>query len=93
MPHFLVHYTYSPSTADGRDRVRAEHRDWLREQIAQERVVTAGPYPDDSGATIVARGSDEADVRDLFADDPFVRDELVDAIAIQAWKPVLGALA
>ncbi|KIQ20655.1 YciI family protein [Rhodococcus sp. MEB064] len=93
MAHFLVNYTYSSATAEGRDRVRAEHRDWLRDLLARDVVVVAGPYADDSGATIIVKGESADQVGTLFAEDPFAVEKLVDAVAIQEWKPVMGVLA
>ena len=53
MPYFAVNYTYSPSTAAGRDEHRPVHRAWLGELLTQDVLVSSGPFTDDSGALIV----------------------------------------
>lgn len=93
MAMFLVQYTYSPATSDGRDRVRPAHREWLRDLLARDVVVTSGPYTDDSGALIIARGDSVDQVRSLFGEDPFAVENLVDAVHVVEWKPVMGALS
>jgi uncharacterized protein YciI len=90
--HFVVSYTYSSSTTEGRDRYRAEHREWLRGLLDEGVLVVSGPYTDDSGALIVVNGDDEASVRSLFDNDPFARENLLEAASVTEWKPVMGAL-
>ncbi|MGB6180311.1 MAG: YciI family protein [Rhodococcus sp. (in: high G+C Gram-positive bacteria)] len=93
MAFFLVDYTYTAATADGRDRVRAAHRDWLLELLARDVVQSAGPHAADAGATIVVRGESTSDVTALFAEDPFAQEGLVEAVRVTEWKPVMGLLS
>jgi uncharacterized protein YciI len=55
--------------------------------------VTRGPYTDGSGALILVEGSDVASVRELFAQDPFAVENLIEESSITEWKPVMGAFA
>lgn len=93
MAFFAVHYTYSPSTIDGRDTHRATHRAWLADLLEQKILVSSGPYTDDSGALIIVEGTDIESVKALFAQDPFAVENLIDASAVTEWKPVMGAFA
>ncbi|GGG07968.1 hypothetical protein GCM10007304_22550 [Rhodococcoides trifolii] len=93
MAHFVVSYTYSSSTTEGRDRYRAEHREWLRGLLDDGVLVVSGPFTDDSGALIVVTGEDTTSVRTLFENDPFAREHLIEASSVTEWKPVMGSLS
>ncbi|MDJ0391797.1 YciI family protein [Rhodococcus sp. G-MC3] len=93
MALFAVHYTYSPSTTDGRDAHRASHRAWLANLLEQKVLVSSGPYVDGSGALIIVEGTDVESVRGLFAQDPFAVENLVESSNIAEWNPVMGAFA
>lgn len=93
MALFAVQYTYSPSTTDGRDTHRATHRAWLADLLEKKVLVSSGPFTDGSGALIVVEGTDHASVTQLFAQDPFAIENLVDKSVISEWKPVMGAFA
>lgn len=93
MALFAVHYTYSPSTTDGRDTHRAMHRAWLADLLEQNVLVSSGPYVDGSGALIIVEGTDTASVATLFEQDPFAVENLVETSTIVEWKPVMGALS
>ncbi|MGB7235303.1 MAG: YciI family protein [Rhodococcus sp. (in: high G+C Gram-positive bacteria)] len=91
MALFAVHYTYSPTTTDGRDTHRATHRAWLADLLAQKVLVSSGPYVDGTGALIIVEGTDVDSVTQLFAQDPFAVENLVETSTITEWKPVMGA--
>lgn len=93
MPTFAVQYTYSEATASARDTHRPRHRAWLTEQLESGALVTSGPYTDGSGALLLFRADDEASLRALLGNDPFAREQLIDAVRVVEWQPVLGALA
>ena len=48
---------------------------------------------DGSGALILVEGTDVASVRELFAQDPFAVENLIEESSITEWKPVMGAFA
>lgn len=87
---FAVEYTYSESTASARDDHRPEHRAWLASLVEQKVVRATGPWADGSGALIVVDVADEAAAQDLMSQDPFARRDLVDAVRITGWNPVMG---
>ncbi|MFC8046614.1 YciI family protein [Nocardia sp. NPDC057353] len=93
MPTFAVHYTYSDATVPGRDVHRAEHRNWLGALVDAGTLLTSGPYPDGSGALLLFRVDSEGELRDLLERDPFAREELIDAVRVVEWLPVLGAFS
>lgn len=51
MSHFLLEYRYVDM--DARNRVRAEHLDYLHRLQSQGTLVMAGPLADTSGAVLV----------------------------------------
>ncbi|MGA9872716.1 MAG: YciI family protein [Rhodococcus sp. (in: high G+C Gram-positive bacteria)] len=93
MAMFAVLYTYSPSTSDGRDTHRATHRAWLADLLEQKVLVSSGPYADNSGALILVESADSDSVRQLFTQDPFAVEGLIESTVITEWKPVMGAFA
>lgn len=93
MPTFAVHYTYSERTVPGRDVHRAEHRNWLGSLVDAGTLLTSGPYPDGSGALLIFRIESESELGELLERDPFAREELIDAVRVAEWLPVLGAFS
>lgn len=90
MALFAVEYTYSDATAAARDEHRPEHRAWLGDLVEQGVVRATGPWADGSGALILVDVADEAAARELMAQDPFSQRDLVDAVRITGWNPVMG---
>ncbi|MFQ6398266.1 YciI family protein [Nocardia sp. KC 131] len=93
MPIFAVHYTYSDATVPGRDTHRPEHRTWLSSQIEAGTLLSTGPYPDGSGALLLFRAEDLPTLAGLLEQDPFAREQLIDAVRAVEWAPVMGAFA
>ncbi|MGQ4614856.1 YciI family protein [Nocardia sp. R7R-8] len=93
MPIFAVHYAYSEATAAGRDVHRPEHRAWLVGLLEAGTLLSSGPYPDGSGALLLFRSQDAGQLKDLLAQDPFARENLVDDVRAAEWAPVFGAFA
>jgi uncharacterized protein YciI len=93
MPIFAVHYTYSEATVPGRDTHRPEHRDWLSSHHEAGALLSSGPYPDGSGALLLFLAPDETALKSWLVEDPFARANLIDAVRVVEWLPVLGAFA
>lgn len=91
MPIFAVHYTYSAATVTERDTHRPAHRGWLSDLLADDILLSSGPYPDGSGALLLLRAADETAMKELLTRDPFARRGLIDEIRVVEWQPVLGA--
>ncbi|MDC7122081.1 YciI family protein [Cellulomonas fimi] len=90
MPTFAVTYTYDERT-DVRDRVRPEHRDYLRSLVDVGQLLGSGPFTEgDPGALLVFRTDDRAALDALLAADPFAREGLVAATAVRTWDVVIG---
>ncbi|MEU7629181.1 YciI family protein [Nocardia sp. NPDC049220] len=93
MPIFAVHYDYSERFVAQRDTHRPAHRAWLSSLVESGAVLSSGPYPDGSGALLIFQSDDAATLRDLLAQDPFVRENLVDDVRAIEWRPAVGAFA
>lgn len=93
MPLIAVTYTYSPATTEGRDTHRAAHRAWLADLLAQQTLVSSGPYSDGSGALLLVEAPDADTVRTLFAQDPFAVENLIETASFDEWTPVMGTFA
>jgi uncharacterized protein YciI len=93
MAIFAVTYRYTGDAA-GRDRVRPEHRDYLRGLADQGLLLLSGPFaPDESpGALLLFRADDKAQVNALIEKDPFAVSGLIAEAETVEWEPVIGPL-
>jgi uncharacterized protein YciI len=87
MSHFLLEYRYVDM--DARNRVRAEHLDYLHRLQSQGTLVMAGPLADTSGAVLVLDVADETAVQDVVAADPYTRENATADHRIRAWNVVV----
>jgi len=94
MTIYAVTYRYSDDVAT-RDRVRPEHREYLRGLAERGHLLLSGPYgPDEpAGALLIFRGADKAEVGALVEKDPFTVNNVIVSSEIVEWDPVLGPLA
>jgi uncharacterized protein YciI len=90
---FLVEYTFSPGTAAIRDETRTAHRAWLAGLCDDGILKASGPFPDGLGALLIFRAEDEAAVKALIQDDPYVPVSAIDATSIRPWNPVIGPIS
>lgn len=88
-----MHYTYSETTIADRDTHRPEHRAWLAGLAEAGLLVSSGPYPDGSGALLLFRAGNSAELDEVLAKDPFRREDLIAAVRAVEWLPVIGAFA
>lgn len=70
-------------------RVRPAHRAYLAELLATRRLVTAGPWADDTGAMLIYEVADEAELRELLASDPYTIAGVYDEVSLREWRPIL----
>lgn len=70
---------------------RPAHRDYLRTLHDEGRLVTAGPWADDSGALLVYDCRDETAVRQILAADPYIVADVVSIRSLREWTPILPA--
>jgi uncharacterized protein len=91
MTIFAVIYRFSDDAAT-RDRLRAEHRDYLRGLAEQNLLLMSGPFgtrPD--GALLLFR-ADNAQLAALIEKDPFISGGVVAQTETLPWDPVIGPL-
>lgn len=93
MAIYAVTYRYTDDVA-ARDRVRPEHREYLRGLADQGLLLLSGPFGADgpAGALLLFRGADEAEVGAHVEKDPFTTNGVIAESAIREWEPVIGPL-
>jgi uncharacterized protein YciI len=77
-----------PNDADLVQRVRPEHRAYLRGVQERGQLVTAGPFTDGSGALIIYEAESEEAVRRLIEEDPFRREGIFLNYTLRPWNQV-----
>ena len=73
---------------DRRLEVRPKHREYLTTLREQGKLVTAGPFGDDTGALLLYSVESEDEVRAILADDPYTPEDVYDIVLLQEWKPL-----
>jgi uncharacterized protein len=73
---------------DERLRVRPAHRAYLAGLLARRKLVTAGPWADDSGALHIFDVESEAELRELLAADPYTLAGACDEVSLREWQPI-----
>jgi uncharacterized protein YciI len=93
MTIYAVTYRYSDDVAT-RDRVRPEHREYLRGFDDQGRLLLSGPFGpgEQAGALLILRAADKSEVAAMIEKDPFTTNGVITSSEIAEWEPVLGPL-
>jgi uncharacterized protein YciI len=93
MTIYAVTYRYSDDVAT-RDRVRPEHREYLRGLADRGLMLLSGLFgPDEpAGAPLVFRAEDKAEVAALIEKDPFTITGVITSSETAEWSPVIGPL-
>jgi uncharacterized protein YciI len=65
------------------------HREYLRSLKAQRKLVASGPLQPRLGGALLLRATDEAELSQLLANDPFQMEGLVEP-TIYRWAPNIG---
>jgi len=86
MSRFVVQLTFTEG--DRRLEVRPDHRAYLKELLEQGKLVTAGPWADDTGALLIYEVADEQAMRDILAADPYTRAGVVEVTQLREWNPI-----
>jgi uncharacterized protein YciI len=73
---------------DRRMRVRPAHREYLTSLRAAGKLLTAGPYADQSGALLIYDVADEAELREILAKDPYTPADVYEIASLQEWQPL-----
>jgi hypothetical protein len=73
---------------DRRLQVRPAHRDYLTSLKEAGKLVTAGPFADQTGALLIYDVADEAELRDILAKDPYTPADVYEIAALNEWQPL-----
>ena len=66
-----------------------KHRTYLRELLAQGKMICSGPFVPRSGGALLLRVEDEKEIPGILAKDPFQIEKLVET-TIYKWDPNIG---
>lgn len=93
MTIYAVTYRYSDDVAT-RDRVRPEHREYLRGLADRGFLLLSGPFgPDEpAGGLLIFRADDKDEVAALVEKDPFTITGVITSSETVEWDPVIGPL-
>jgi uncharacterized protein YciI len=73
---------------DRRMQVRPAHREYLTALRAAGKLVAAGPFADQSGALLFYDVADEAELRDILANDPYTSADVYEIAVLKEWQPL-----
>lgn len=73
---------------DRRMQVRPAHREYLTSLHAAGKLVTAGPWADDTGALLIYDVADETELHDVIAADPYTPAKVCEIAASTEWTPL-----
>jgi uncharacterized protein len=76
------------SDDDSRLEHRPAHRERLAALVADDRLLAAGPWSDDSGALLIFRADSREELDATMAEDPYYRVPGVTVASVQEWTPV-----
>ncbi len=71
-------------------KIRPTHRVYLAELLEKGKLVSSGPFADDSGALLIYEAANEAEVRQLMADDPYASVGAIGSADIKEWNRVFA---
>lgn len=66
--------------------VRPKHREYLTTLREQGKLVTAGPFGDETGALLVYSVESEAELDEILANDPYTPEDVYGIVLRQEWK-------
>ena len=88
MALYVVQLRFDLAETDRRMEVRPAHRDYLHELKDAGKLVTAGPFPDQTGALLIYDVADEAELRDILAKDPYTPANVYELATLAEWQPL-----
>ncbi len=90
----ILRYDYAADVIERRGPYRDEHLERIRERAGRGEILMAGATGDPvSGAAIVFRGVDAAEIERFAAADPYVAAGLVTAWRIEPWNVVVSSVS
>jgi uncharacterized protein len=87
MARFVVHMVFKNEAE--RLKVRPEHRRHLQALAEEGRLITAGPWADDTGALHIYEVTDEAELREILSRDPYTAVDAYELALLREWTPIL----
>lgn len=75
------------------NQVRPKHREYLADLLKRGKLYATGPFVDNSGALLVYDVADEAEARQLLADDPYGQEGVVRVVSVKEWNVVMEGTA
>ncbi|MEW9548755.1 YciI family protein [Nonomuraea sp. NPDC050783] len=88
MTRYVVHLTFGDDPR--RLTARPAHREHLRRLQEEGRLVTAGPWADDSGAMHVYEAADADEVREILRRDPYTEvPGCHEVTLLKEWTPIM----
>jgi uncharacterized protein YciI len=91
MARFAVEFVYGPDR-DGRMAVRPKHREYLGTLVERGVLQLSGPYADDTGALLIFKVADEAELKGILAADPYADANVLAETRVHEWNALLGTL-
>lgn len=86
MALFAVQLTFTDN--DRRMQVRPAHREYLTSLHTAGKLLTAGPWADQTGALLVYDVADEAELREILATDPYTAADVYEIASLKEWQPL-----
>lgn len=88
MPRFVVQIAFTDF--DARAAAKPAHREYLKDLFAQGKLVTSGPWADQSGALLIYEVRDEAQLREIVAKDPYMLVNVGEVTVMKEWTPIFS---
>jgi uncharacterized protein YciI len=86
MAIFAVQLTFTDN--DRRMQVRPAHRAYLTSLREAGKLVASGPFVDETGALLFYQVGDEAELRDILANDPYTPADVSEVTLLKEWQPL-----
>ena len=89
MSIFAVNYFYS-APEEQLAAVRADHREWLSQQLKVGALLASGPMVEIAGALLIFQADSPEALAELLDHDPFDIAGFIGERAIAQWNPIFG---
>lgn len=73
-------------------KVRPTHREYLQTLLDAGKLHESGPYTDDSGALLIYDAENEAEVKEILANDPYTAGGVIGDTTIKEWNVVFSRM-
>jgi uncharacterized protein YciI len=73
-------------------KVRPTHREYLQTLLDAGKLHESGPYTDDSGALLIYDAENEAEVKEIVANDPYTAGGVIGDTTIKEWNVVFSRM-